>query len=224
MDIDLGKADFVVLSHGHLDHTWGLEPLVDHLGLEKTRDTALIAHPRVFDRKIFRGHGDIGSRRRAKEMGKRFDLKLSSEPVWISDSLCFLGQIPRENDFEAQSPLGSVFCGDNEGPDFLLDDSGLAYRGPEGLVIIAGCSHAGICNTIRHAKQVSDETRIADIVGGFHLLAAAPGVLEKTGQYLRSCAPAVTHPSHCTDLPAKIELSRYVTVEEVGSGMVLEYA
>ena len=223
LGIDLGRADFIVLSHGHLDHTWGLEPLVDLLGQEKTRGTRLTAHPFVFDRKTFRGYGDIGSQRRAGEMEERFDLQLSSKPVWLSERLCFLGEIPRANDFEAGNSIGTVVRDGREIPDFLIDDTALAYKGRDGLVVIAGCSHAGICNTLAYAREVCDEERIADIVGGFHLLDAPSGLMEKTCRYIQSCKPAATHPCHCTDLKARGELGRHVKVEEVGSGTVLEY-
>ena len=208
--MDLGRTDCIVLSHGHIDHTWGLEPLIDHLGKEKTEKIEIVAHPFVFDRKLYPGEGDIGSRKRAPEVREYFDLKLSDRPVWLTDRLCYLGEIPRQNHFEAQESIGTVIRDGEEIPDFVPDDTALAYKGSGGLVIIAGCSHAGICNIVAYAREECQEDRILDIIGGFHLLDADPRLMEETCGYLQSCAPQTTHPCHCTDLKARFELSKAV--------------
>ncbi len=90
-------------------------------------------------------------------------------------------------------------------------------------MIVTGCSHAGICNIVAHAREVCGETRVADIVGGLHLLDASPARLAATGRFLAEIGTPAIHPCHCTDLAAKIVLSRFVPVLEVGSGLVLEY-
>jgi len=222
LDINLKKADYVVLSHGHLDHTWGIEPYIDLVG-EKSKSIKLIAHTNVFDRKLYKELGEIGTRKRKNEIAKYFDLNLSKAPVWLTNNLCFLGEIPRTNDFEAEIPLGVIVKEGKELPDYLMDDSALVYKSRKGLVIITGCSHAGICNITEYGKRVCGQEKIIDIIGGFHLLNAKKRILDKTVEYFRSCKIQSFHPCHCTDLQAKIRLGKYFSVKEVGSSLVLEY-
>ena len=105
----------------------------------------------------------------------------------------------------------------------MLDDSALAYRSKKGLVIITGCSHAGICNIIEYAKKVCHEERVYEVIGGFHLLNASFPTLRHTADYFERCRPHAVYACHCTDLEAKISLARVVKLAEVGVGLVLEY-
>jgi len=150
-------------------------------------------------------------------------MSLSKEPVWLTDRLIFLGEIERKNNFENKIPLGRFEINGIKSDDYLLDDSALVYKSSQGLVIITGCSHAGICNIIEYAKKVCHDERIADIIGGFHLLNSNEEKLKNTLTYFSQAKIKKVHACHCTDLKAKIELSRVVTVQEVGVGLVLEY-
>ncbi|HKL42815.1 MAG TPA: MBL fold metallo-hydrolase, partial [Clostridia bacterium] len=93
----------------------------------------------------------------------------------------------------------------------------------KGLVIITGCSHAGICNIIDYAKKVCNEDRIIDVIGGFHLLNPEQAVLDKTVEFFKNLNTDKVHACHCTDLKSKIELAKVVDIEEVGVGMTLVY-
>jgi 7,8-dihydropterin-6-yl-methyl-4-(beta-D-ribofuranosyl)aminobenzene 5'-phosphate synthase len=143
--------------------------------------------------------------------------------VELTERLFFLGEIARNNDFEAQESLGQLEIDGQESPDWVLDDSALAYRADDGLVVITGCSHAGICNIVEQARRVSGEGRVLDIIGGFHLL--EPSALQLNGMidYLEKLKPAQVHACHCTDLYSKMALGKVVNLGEVGSGLVLEY-
>jgi len=222
LNIDLKETDYLVLSHGHLDHTWGIEPFIDLVG-DKTKNMKLIAHPDVFDRKFHPEFGDIGTRKRKGEMEKYFDLDLSKTPRWLTKNLCFLGEIPRKNDFEARIPIGKIIKNGREFPDYLMDDSALTYKSKRGIVVITGCSHSGICNILDYGKKICRERKILDVIGGFHLLNVKKEILDKTIEYLNSCEIQNLHPCHCTDLKAKIELGKSFPIREVGSGLVLEY-
>jgi 7,8-dihydropterin-6-yl-methyl-4-(beta-D-ribofuranosyl)aminobenzene 5'-phosphate synthase len=199
-----------------------MEPYIDLVG-DKSKNIKLIAHPQVFDRKFCKGLGDVGTRKRKSKIAKYFVLNLSKKPKWITNNLCFLGEIPRINDFEAKIPCGMILKNGKVFPDYLVDDSALVYKSSKGLVIIPGCSHAGICNIIEYSKQICRETKIIDVVGGFHLLDVKKGIMSKTIEYLESCEIKCLHPCHCTDLQAKIELGKYFLIKEVGSGLILEY-
>ena len=107
--------------------------------------------------------------------------------------------------------------------DRVLDDSALVYQSQKGLVIITGCSHSGICNIIAHAQKVCKEDRVADIIGGFHLLNPTTDQLAGTLDFFKKLAPQAVHACHCTDLESKIALSRVADIREVGVGLTLQY-
>jgi 7,8-dihydropterin-6-yl-methyl-4-(beta-D-ribofuranosyl)aminobenzene 5'-phosphate synthase len=228
MNINLLDIDFLVLSHGHLDHTWGLDPLIrlyteaiieeiDH------KKPTLIAHPLTLLTKRLNGLEEIGSTISEEKLSKHFQIGLSKEPVWLTERLVFLGEIERKNDFEAKKPIGKVVKDDLEEDDYLMDDSVLVHKSSRGLVIITGCSHAGICNIVEYAKEICEDDRVVDIVGGFHLLAPPEEQLQGTLEYMKALQPTEVHACHCTDLNSKIALSKVVNLKEVGVGLTLEY-
>ncbi|MFA5331207.1 MAG: MBL fold metallo-hydrolase [Methanoregula sp.] len=230
MGIDLLNLDVIVLSHGHLDHTWGLVHLIRNLSgaalhSRAHKRPALVAHPYCFYPKPKAPLPNTGSLVSEAEAARWFSLTLSHEPLWITENLVFLGEIPRIHAFEQNSPgTRQILMPDGQVcPDRLLDDSSLACRTPKGLVIITGCSHAGICNIVSYAQEVCGEQRVLDIVGGFHLLRPSAGQLEGTCNYLKALAPAAVHACHCTSLPAKIALSSACRLEETGVGLKLKY-
>jgi len=226
MGKNLVNLDFIVLSHSHLDHTWGIEPYLRYL-TELTIEhhpfsrPALIAHPETLTGVSADGLREIGSLISKDRLAKHFDLQLSKEPQFLTEHLVFLGEIPRINDFEGSLPFGRK-DGSNE-DDIVIEDSALVYKTSKGLVIITGCSHAGICNIIEYAKKVCKEQRILDVIGGFHLLNPSKRQLEGTISYFKNFHPDRVYACHCTDLASKIALSRVVNVKEVGVGLCLQY-
>jgi len=229
MGISLRDLDFLILSHGHIDHTGGLAVLARHLTASTpegstSRIPHLIAHPRCFWPKEKDG-GKNGSAVSGEEICRQFPASLSAKPVWITDDLVFLGEIPRRFAFE-QGDNGKRTIhtpGGNIEPDDLTDDTALAFRSGEGLVIITGCSHAGISNITEYAREVCGERRVADIIGGLHLLSPGPKQLVKTGKYLNRLHLNALHACHCTSLPAKLALADYCPMKEVGVGMKSEW-
>lgn len=229
MGISLRDLDFLVFSHGHSDHTGGLATLIRHVSdpapdRRKPRVPELIAHPRCFWPKEKEGkmNGSVVSE---EDVRKIFPVNLSDEPVWITDDLVFLGEVPRRFAFEQVDsekrrihvPDGTIEL------DFLLDDSALAFRSDDGLVIITGCSHTGICNITEYAREVCDEKHVRDIIGGLHLLTPEPKRLQKTGKYLNRLHLDALHACHCTSDTAKLALAEYCPVQEVGVGMKFEW-
>ncbi len=226
MGLDLTHLDYLVLSHSHLDHTWGLEPLIRYYselkiaGIPHSKP-ALVAHSQTFISVTEDGFGEFGSLMSKDKLAKHFQLELTDQPRWLSDRLVFLGQIPRENDFESMIRFGKK-DGSDEG-DWVIEDSALAYKSEDGLVIITGCSHAGICNIIEYAKMVCAENRINDVVGGLHLQNPSEKQLQGTLDYFNKLGLKRIHACHCTDLKSKIALSEVVEIKEVGVGLSLTY-
>ncbi len=111
----------------------------------------------------------------------------------------------------------------NTGPDHLPDDTALVFRSTEGLVVITGCSPAGICNITEYAREVCGEKKVRDIIGGFHLLSPESKRFTKTGKYLNRLHLGALHACHCTSPSAKLALADYCPVQEVRVGMRIEW-
>jgi 7,8-dihydropterin-6-yl-methyl-4-(beta-D-ribofuranosyl)aminobenzene 5'-phosphate synthase len=228
LSISLLDVDYVVLSHGHLDHTWGLVPLVQLYSEavfkgQRFKKPRLVTHPLTFSSKTYDGSTEIGSLLSGDRLSAYFQTAFSEEPVYLTDRMVFLGEIERINDFEAKKPLGKIRDGDVEKNDFLIEDSAMAYKSSEGLVIITGCSHSGICNIAEYARKICREDRVVDIIGGFHLLNPSRKQLRGTIEYMKTLRPGSVHACHCTDLTSKTALASVVDLMQVGVGLKLEY-
>jgi 7,8-dihydropterin-6-yl-methyl-4-(beta-D-ribofuranosyl)aminobenzene 5'-phosphate synthase len=227
LGIDLGELDAVVLSHGHLDHTWGLAHLLSFmterasLGLPASRPQ-LVAHPEAMAQRHVKGRS-IGSMVGEAALADFFAMRLTREPTPVTDRLLFLGQIPRVLAFETPPPIGARRTAAGSVPDDVPDDTALAYLGKDGLVLVTGCSHAGVCNIVEHARSVTGEQRVAAIIGGLHLFDAAPDRLRVTADYLRGIGVAALYPCHCTGLAARMALAKVAKVNEVGAGLSLAF-
>lgn len=226
MGLNLAHLNYLALSHSHLDHTWGLEPLIRYFselkiaGIPFTKPS-LIAHSQTFVSVVEENFGEFGSLMSKEKLAKHFRLSLSDKPVWLTEKLVFLGQIPRENNFESTLTFGKKDGSKEE--DWVIEDSALAYKSINGLVIVTGCSHSGICNIIEYARKVCGEGRIHDVVGGLHLQNPSHTQLAGTVEYIKAIDMKQMHACHCTDLASKIELSKVVQIQEVGVGLSLHY-
>ncbi|WP_394924666.1 MBL fold metallo-hydrolase [uncultured Robinsoniella sp.] len=216
MDIDLRKLTHIVFSHGHNDHTRGLEFLVQQYSLQ---DVKVLAHPDCFKPKRD-GREDIGAPFSDEEMKKIVSLNLSNTPVRISDNLTFLGEIPSLNDFENRARIGEQNSGGVWKADTVMDDSALVYQSEKGLFIITGCSHSGICNIMEYSKQVCKDNRILGVLGGFHLFNTDER-LEKTIEYFKENQVGKVYPCHCVSFRAKAKMNDFLNVHEVGVGLEL---
>ena len=226
MGIDLRFLDYLVLSHSHLDHTWGIETLIreyTEARLEKQnfQKPLLIAHPKIFVSTYVDGVGEIGTLFSKNKIQPHFALQLSKDPVALTENLIFLGEIPRVFPFETMSPIGRK-AGEKE-DDLVPDDTALAYKSEKGLVIITGCSHAGICNITEHAKKVCDDDRIVAIIGGLHLLDPPKEQLAGTLEYIKEINLTALYACHCTDFTSKCALAKVARVMEVGVGLCVEF-
>jgi len=227
LGIGIRDLDVLAFSHGHSDHTGGLVNLIRHFSDPSDdrripRVPELIAHPRCFWQKDKEGKMN-GSTVSEMDVRKIFPINLSEKPVWITDDLVFLGEIPRRFAFEqVDSEKRRIHLPDGTiETDLLLDDTALAFRTNAGLVIITGCSHAGICNITEYAREICGAKQVRDIIGGLHLIRPEPKRLQKTGKYLNRLHLDALHACHCTSLPAKGALANYCSLREVRVGMNL---
>ena len=218
MDIDLSALTHIVFSHGHNDHTRGFQFLSKGADLSQV---SLIAHPDCFLPKED-DTGAFGAPFSREEAASSAKLVLSSGPVPLTDRLIWLGEIPRQNDFEAKEPVGKQRKDEDWADDFVLDDTALAYKGRGGLFIITGCSHSGICNICQYAQAVTGKPRILGIIGGFHLFGVTPQ-LTATIDYFKTLGVTDLYPCHCVDFAARAAIHEQLPIREVGVGLTLEW-
>ncbi len=211
---DIDKVSTICLSHGHNDHTRGLKFLQQHGLLE---GKTVVTHPDSLNVKEYEGE-DIGAPFSKKELGMLTSLTLSRAPVKISEHLTFLGEIPESNTFENKKIIGRTRVGKIMKNDYVKEDSALVYHGKEGLTIITGCSHSGICNIAEYAKKVCKEEKIAGIIGGFHLLTISQQ-MKNTIEYFKKNNITNLFPCHCVSFEVKAEIHKVIPIHPVGVGM-----
>jgi 7,8-dihydropterin-6-yl-methyl-4-(beta-D-ribofuranosyl)aminobenzene 5'-phosphate synthase len=228
LKIDLLSLDYLIFSHGHYDHTWGLDFLLqNYLAARITPENrpALIAHPGTFVPKFRDDGNEFGILLSQSTLKRNFQTNLTREPFQLTENLFFLGEIPRKFDFEGKTSLGQTLVSDSLTADYLFDDTALVYKTSKGLIVITGCSHSGVCNIVEHAREVCKEERVIDIIGGFHLMELKNDdpKLKGASCYLKKLNPVQIHPCHCTDLHCKMALAEVSMVNEACSGLELKY-
>jgi len=213
LNIDLSEISMITFSHEHNDHTRGMIFLENYISSQ----IQIIAHPDIFLQR-FENNKSIGAPFSFDQMKNKYSLILSKKPIRINKRLTFLGEIPCYLEFEKRQQIGVLNDFSTGGPDYVMDDTALAYNTGNGLFIITGCSHSGICNIIEHAKYICNEKKITGIIGGFHLLSVSDR-LDQTIAYFKENNIKDLYPCHCVSFAAKAEIHKHVSIHEVGVGL-----
>ena len=207
--IDLGKIEKVVLSHGHYDHTGGLRELLRRM----RKRVEVIAHPDIWQPKYVRREEEpdryVGipfQRDELVSLGAAF--RLTSQPLHIAKGVMTTGEIPMVTGFEHIDSGLFVKEGSAWKPDKVMDDQALIVKTKQGLVVILGCAHRGIINTLYHAQQIAGTAEIHMVLGGSHLLRASEERLWQTIAALRELDVQRLGLCHCTDLAAATVLAQ----------------
>jgi 7,8-dihydropterin-6-yl-methyl-4-(beta-D-ribofuranosyl)aminobenzene 5'-phosphate synthase len=205
LDLDLRHLDLICLSHGHYDHTGGLMGVLQRVNGR----VCVLAHPDIFapklkERTTLKFIGPPFTRTQAEAAGA---IMLDCRgPAAIAPGVMTTGEVPRIETFEKVESFWTVkdgqYCEDS-----IPDDQALAINLPgKGLVVITGCAHSGIINTIRHAQKITGVEELYAVIGGFHLMEADDKHIEATAEALRRLDPAIVRPGHCTGQKAVCRL------------------
>lgn len=212
--LDLSPKDIetVVLSHGHFDHTAGLDGLVRTLG---RANLPLLIHPEFWNRRrlVIPGSDPVELPTTSKSAleGVGFEVIEEKQPSFLLDgTLLITGEVDRTTEFEKGMPgQQALRSGEWEWDPLILDDQAmlLHVRG-KGLVILTGCGHSGIVNIVRYAQKLTGIEQIYAILGGFHLGGRTPeSIIQQTCAALAAFAPSVLVPTHCTGYRAIHQLA-----------------
>lgn len=209
LGIDLRKVDKIVLSHGHYDHTGGLREVLRRM----RKQVEIIAHPDIWQAKYAQRRNQparyIGipfQRRELESLGASF--QLTAKSVAVTDSILTTGEIPMVTDFER---IDDILVVDQDGglkPDELADDQALVINTGQGLVVVLGCAHRGMINTLYWARQLAGVSQIYAVIGGSHLISASEEQLRKTIAALKELDVQRLSLCHCTGLSAISVLAR----------------
>ncbi|MGH3813782.1 MAG: MBL fold metallo-hydrolase [Pseudonocardiaceae bacterium] len=212
LDIDPSSIEAIVCSHGHFDHTTGIDGLIRTLG--RTNMPVLI-HPHFWRRRrvVLPGREPLEipttSRRALEQAG--FDVIEEQQPSFLFErSVLVTGEVPRTTGYEPGFPPQQAWLHDDWQPDpLVLDDQALILnvRG-KGLVVLTGCGHAGVVNIARYARRLTGDQPLYALIGGFHLNGPVfepliPRVLDD----LAALHPSVLVPAHCTGWRAQHAMS-----------------
>ncbi len=197
MGINLENVDVIVLSHGHYDHTGGL-----HEALKQVKKRVpVIGHPTVFEPKLsMMPHLRlIGAPVTSSDILSASGVPVfASDPVKIANGITTTGEVPRISAFETVRGFWTVH---NQRfiEDKMIDEQSLIIDiEGKGLVVVAGCAHAGIINTIKHAQKIAENNRVHAVLGGFHLINADANRIQATVDELQKLDPEFVGPCHCT--------------------------
>jgi len=222
MNLDLKQVRQVVLSHGHHDHAGGLWPL-----LQATGPKEVLAHPGVFTQRYAQreGSGRSVGIPYAEEflVGMGASFNYSDQFRAVAPGIYLTGEVPRDTGFETGDAglfcdLGGCFA------DRVPDDQSLVIVTRKGLLILLGCCHAGVVNTVELARQKTGIDELYGIVGGCHLAFSSEAQIEGTVKALKGYGLKKLCAGHCTGFAASARLAReFPGFRPAHVGYTLEY-
>lgn len=213
LSIDLTRVSALALSHGHLDHVGGMKALAGRI---QKKNLELVVHPGAFREKRYiktPTGAKIFFPSFTREDVRRAGLSIKetvSPQAMMEGTALFLGEIPRVTPFEEGMKNAFREQDGIETPDAIEDDSALVFniRG-KGLVVLSGCAHSGIINTVTYAREVTGVEAVFAVMGGFHLTGPAfSTVVKPTIEALEAFHPEFVVPCHCTGREAVMAIEK----------------
>jgi 7,8-dihydropterin-6-yl-methyl-4-(beta-D-ribofuranosyl)aminobenzene 5'-phosphate synthase len=209
LGIDVGKAVGFGLSHGHFDHWTGLTQLLTLNRSKIQKGSPLYVGEDAFERRYSFVPGtsnrlDIGrlSKSEIEALGLVSVVEVK-RPTEVMPGGYFSGNLERVTEYEKVPPYLLIQKGETVVVDTFPGEQAMVFHVKDkGLVIVSGCAHAGIINTIKHLKKITGIDKVHAVIGGFHLVNAQPEVIQRTIADLKAINPDWIIPAHCTGFEA----------------------
>jgi 7,8-dihydropterin-6-yl-methyl-4-(beta-D-ribofuranosyl)aminobenzene 5'-phosphate synthase len=219
LGLDLGKANAFSLSHGHFDHWMGAVSILKQNQSRIAGGTPFYVGEEAFARRYSLRPGtteamDIGQLK--KEDIEALGLKVVEvkHPVQIIPGVYFTGNIERVTTYEKVPPSLLIKRGEKPEPDDFRGEQAIFFNVKgKGLVVLSGCAHAGIVNTVKHAQKVAGADKVHAVMGGFHLINAKPEVIQNTVADIKAMRPDHIVPTHCSGFEAIATFAREMPAE-----------
>jgi 7,8-dihydropterin-6-yl-methyl-4-(beta-D-ribofuranosyl)aminobenzene 5'-phosphate synthase len=231
MKVDLSDITDVVLTHNHSDHTGGLLALRREFMKKNPGALSRVHVPQgiFLSRRTPDGtetNGLTPIRAEYEKSGGQFIEHAA--PFAMAPGVWLLGPVPRVHPERNYTTSGRLQTPAGPAEDNVPEDTAVVVNTPDGLVVISGCGHAGIVNTLEYARKTVRDVPVEAAIGGFHLFGATDEALEWTGGRLRALGVRHLLGAHCTGIEAVFRL-RQVTglaratavVAAVGSAFTL---
>ena len=229
---DLSPIEMIILSHGHWDHVAGVLKVYSMTG----KSVPVLCHPDALLHKIFTS--DDGKRHEigihkyfgVSELESKTEVITTTEPYKVADGIMTTGVVPRTNDFERLTGNLQKITTEKEGKealDQIEDDLSVFFHMKDGsVVVLTGCCHSGVVNTVEHVISLVGTSSVIGIVGGLHLHDASKMRLEKTIESLKKYPLTTLAPCHCTGLRGKAALMYAFekSFKDIGAGSTLKFA
>ncbi len=230
LGFDLSGSELVISSHGHVDHAGGL--LNIRKKIDPMRKVPLLLHPHAFrnrEMKFPDGRSlPLPAPKREILRNAGYEITERSSPtLWMDNRILVTGEISRTSEFERGNPIHyAELDGKMEKDPLIRDDQAVVLKVKDkGLVVITGCGHSGIVNTLSYAKELTGEDRIYAVMGGMHLSGGIfEPIIPRTVEELTKMKPAVLIPCHCTGLKATNEIVRCMANAFIQNSVGTTYA
>ena len=208
---DLKKVSKIFLSHGHFDHTGGLEAVVQLCG-----KMDIYAHPDVFTERF------VVAKQKGKEITRSVGMPVERDTLCnlgadfyfntdfseVEKNIFLTGEVPRKTQFEKADKRLAVRKGNETAPDLFKDDQSLVIKTARGLAVVLGCAHSGMINTLNHIRENFPGEKIHMVIGGTHMGFLDPSQVERTIEALQDFNIDRIGVSHCTGLSAAARLKQ----------------
>jgi 7,8-dihydropterin-6-yl-methyl-4-(beta-D-ribofuranosyl)aminobenzene 5'-phosphate synthase len=212
LQIDPKNVEAIVCSHGHYDHTTGLDGLIRRVGAS---NLPVLLHPDFWNRRRMTIPGreprEVPTTSRSALQGAGFEIIEERQPSFFFDnSVLVTGEVDRTTDYEPGLPMQEAWHNDHWEPDpLVLDDQAIIVNVRDrGLVVFTGCGHAGIVNITRYALALTGESRVYGVFGGFHLNGPVyEPLIARVCSDLAAMQPQLVVPAHCTGWRAQHALA-----------------
>lgn len=213
LGVDMADIEAMVLSHGHMDHHGGMQAFIEGIG---RKGLELVLHPAAFRRLRYLKLSDerrlrlpSPDRDRLEKAGVRVVPSRTPQSL-LDGALLFLGEIPRRTEFEKGMLKARYEEEGAEKFDPIEDDSAVvAHVKGKGLLVLSGCAHSGIVNTVTYAREVTGVAPVFAVMGGFHLTGADfEPIISRTAEALKAINPRYVVPTHCTGRKASMHFER----------------